>query len=83
MDTRMNGHESDVVQLRRASAPANDQLDTAGQTILQLIDRAAGVAEENSKHAMEMSQRTGTERVSRELQPSWAPPVNCAFRGPA
>jgi hypothetical protein len=49
--------QSDVVQLRRASAPANDQLDTAGQTILQLIDRAAGVAEENSRHALEMAQK--------------------------
>ena len=58
MDTRMNGHESDVVQLRRgASEPANDQLDTAGQTILELIQRAAGVAEENSRHAMEMAQK--------------------------
>ena len=58
MNTRMNGHESDVVQLRRgASEPANDQLDTAGQTILQLIHRAAGVAEENSRHALEMAQK--------------------------
>ena len=57
MNTRMNGHESDVVQLRRASAPANDQLDTAGQTILQLIHRAAGFAEENIRHALEMAQK--------------------------
>ena len=57
MNTRMNGHEFDVVQLRRASAPANDQLDTAGQTILQMIDRAAGVAEEHSRHALEMAQK--------------------------
>ena len=41
MNTRMNGHELDVVQLRRASAPANDQLDTAGQTILT-DDRQSG-----------------------------------------
>jgi hypothetical protein len=58
MDARINGHESEVVQLRRgASELANDQLDTAGQTILQLIQRAAGVAEENSRHAMEMAQK--------------------------
>ena len=50
--------QSDVIQLRRgASEPANDQLDTAGQTILQLIHRAAGVAEENSRHALEMAQK--------------------------
>jgi hypothetical protein len=50
--------QSDVIQLRRGtSEPANDQLDTAGQTILQLIHRAAGVAEENSRHALEMAQK--------------------------
>ena len=63
----MNGHESDVVQLRRgASEPANDQLDTAGQTILELIQRAAGVAEENSIHAMEMAQRLSHELRAAE-----------------
>ena len=66
MNTRMNGHESDVVQLRRASAPANDQLDTAGQTILQLIDRAAGVAEEHSRHALEMAQKFSNELRAAE-----------------
>jgi DNA repair exonuclease SbcCD ATPase subunit len=67
MDTRMNGHESDVVQLRRgASEPANDHIDTAGQTILQLIQRAAGVAEENSRHAMEMAQRLSHELRAAE-----------------
>jgi hypothetical protein len=32
-------------------------IDTAGQTILGLLHRAAGMAEENSKHAMEVAQR--------------------------
>ena len=66
MNTRMNGHESDVVQLRRASAPANDQLDTAGQTILQMIDRAAGVAEEHSRQALEMAQKFSNELRAAE-----------------
>ena len=66
MDTRMNGHESDVVQLRPASAPANDQLDTAGQTILQMIDRAAGVAEEHSRHALEMAQKLSYDLPAAE-----------------
>jgi hypothetical protein len=35
----------------------SDQLDRAGQTILQLLNKAAGVAEENSKHAIETAQR--------------------------
>jgi DNA repair exonuclease SbcCD ATPase subunit len=34
-----------------------DTLDTAGQTILGLLQRAAGVAEEKSKHAVEMARR--------------------------
>jgi hypothetical protein len=67
MGTRMNGHDSDVVQLRRgANQPANDQLDTAGETILQLIHRAAGVADENSRHAMEMAQKLSHELRAAE-----------------
>ena len=31
------------------------QLDSAGQTILQLLHKAAGVAEANSKHALDMA----------------------------
>jgi hypothetical protein len=34
-----------------------DQLDRAGQTILQLLNKAAGVAEENGRHAIETAQR--------------------------
>ena len=34
-----------------------DQLDAAGQTILKLLHKAAGVAEANSKHALEMAQK--------------------------
>jgi TolA-binding protein len=33
-----------------------DQLDRAGQTVLQLLNKAAGVAEENSRHAIELAQ---------------------------
>jgi hypothetical protein len=33
-----------------------DQLDRAGQTILQLLNRASSVAEENSRKAIEMAQ---------------------------
>jgi TolA-binding protein len=44
-----------------AAAPTStagnaDQLDRAGQTILQLLNKAAGVAEENSRNAIEMAQ---------------------------
>ena len=33
-----------------------DQLDTAGQSILRLLHKAADVAEENSRHALDMAQ---------------------------
>ncbi len=33
-----------------------DQLDRAGQTVLQLLDKAAAVAEENSRYAIELAQ---------------------------
>ena len=34
-----------------------DQLDKAGQTILRLLHKAAGVAEENSRHALDIAQK--------------------------
>jgi hypothetical protein len=40
-----------------AASPETDQLDKAGQTILQLLHKAAGVAEANSQHALEMAQK--------------------------
>src|SRR5262245_5036204 len=44
--------DTDVVPFVRT-----DQLDKAGQTILQLLHKAAGVAEENSRHALETAQK--------------------------
>ena len=57
----MAAYESEsVTQFASASknaAPAGvDQLDRAGQTILQLLNKAAGVAEENSRNAIELAQ---------------------------
>ena len=58
MDSRLNGQEADVIQFGRdGSKRDRDQLDTAGQTILQLIHRAAGFADENSRRALEMAQK--------------------------
>jgi DNA repair exonuclease SbcCD ATPase subunit len=50
----------EVIPFARAAQSAqgdNDQLDKAGQTILQLLNRAANVAEENSRHAIDMAQK--------------------------
>jgi threonine aldolase len=62
----MSTYESEsVVQFVSASrkaAPAGvDQLDSAGQTILQLLNKAANVAEQNSKHAIDMAQKLAHE----------------------
>jgi predicted ribosome quality control (RQC) complex YloA/Tae2 family protein len=51
------------------TVPANE-LDKAGQTILQLLHRAAGVAETNSRQALETAQklshqlRTAEDRIA-------------------
>ena len=47
------------------NVPANE-LDKAGQTILQLLHRAADVAENNSKHALEMAQKFSNELRAAE-----------------
>ena len=49
------------------AAPDNaDQLDRAGQTILQLLHKAAGVAEANSKHALDMAQKLSDQLRAAE-----------------
>jgi threonine aldolase len=62
----MAAYESEsVVQLasasKKAAAPGVDQLDSAGQMILQLLNKAANVAEQNSKHAIDMAQKLAHE----------------------
>jgi DNA repair exonuclease SbcCD ATPase subunit len=50
----------EVVQFARSAQGAGDdntQLDKAGQTILQLLSKAADVAEHNSRHAIDTAQR--------------------------
>jgi hypothetical protein len=54
----MHGQIGGDARATGGSAPNRaDQLDTAGQTILQLLHRAAGVAEENSRHALDVAQK--------------------------
>jgi hypothetical protein len=53
-------YESDSVipfAPKNAVPDDTDQLDKAGQTILRLLHKAAGVAEANSKHALDMAQK--------------------------
>ena len=42
---------------KNAASNDADQLDRAGETILQLLHKAAGVAEENCRHALDMAQK--------------------------
>jgi hypothetical protein len=57
------GYESESVipfaqGAKNAAQPDSaDQLDNAGQTILRLLHKAAGVAEANSQHALDMAQK--------------------------
>jgi CII-binding regulator of phage lambda lysogenization HflD len=58
----MRVQESDaVIPFTPASTNAvsgkADQLDDAGQTLLQLVQKAAGVAEQDNKHALGIAQR--------------------------
>ena len=45
---------------------ASDQLDKAGQTILQLVAQAAGIADENSRHALDMAQKLSDQLRAAE-----------------
>jgi hypothetical protein len=50
----------EVIPLARpaqGAADDNTQLDKAGQTILQLLNKAADVAEQNSRQAIDTAQR--------------------------
>ncbi len=44
-------------EAKKAAPDRADQLDKAGETILGLLHKAAGVAEANSQHALEMAQK--------------------------
>jgi hypothetical protein len=59
-DPTINGEAQ--VETKGRSPGSNDQLDKAGQSILRLLQKAAGVAEENSRHAIEAAQN-----LSRQL----------------
>jgi hypothetical protein len=57
-----SGYDSESVipfapTAKTATLDNADQLDKAGQTILQLLHKAAGVAEANSHQALEMAQK--------------------------
>ena len=52
-----SGSETVIPFAKNAISNGVDQLDAAGQTILRLLHKAAGVAEANSQHAVDMAQK--------------------------
>jgi hypothetical protein len=61
--------DSDVIPFtrdRNGAVPGEDQLDKAGQTILQLVAQAAGIADENSRHALGMAQKLSDQLRAAE-----------------
>ena len=48
------------------SSNGGDQLDKAGQSILNLLHKAAGVAEKNSQHALDMAQKLSHQLCAAE-----------------
>jgi hypothetical protein len=55
-------------KVKKTAAPvANaDQLDTAGQAILGLLDRAAGIADANNQQALEVAQKLSVQLRASE-----------------
>jgi hypothetical protein len=47
-------------------AASGDQLDKAGQSILNLLHKAAGAAEKNSQHALDMAQKLSHQLTAAE-----------------
>ena len=71
MSIQTNTFKSEtVIPLTPESGPGSeaDRLDRAGQTILALLHRAAGTAEQNSKRALEMAQALSQQLQDAERQ---------------
>ena len=57
--------ETVVPFARNAAPPADDPLDSAGRSILGLLQRAATMAEEASQHALGVAQAFGAASIRR------------------
>jgi hypothetical protein len=71
IQSRSDVYESNTVVafppgVKDATLDGVDQLDRAGQTILKLLHKAAGVAEQNSRHALDMAQKLSHQLRSAE-----------------
>ena len=52
-----SGSESVISLANNRASNGADQLDAAGQSIVQLLHKAAGAAEANSRHALDVAQK--------------------------
>jgi hypothetical protein len=71
MSTQSNTYKSETViplAPNRADSSDVDQLDVAGRSILSLLHKAAGAAEQNSKQALEMAQALSQQLQDAEQQ---------------
>jgi hypothetical protein len=71
IQSRSDVYESNTVVafppgVKDATPDGVDQLDRAGQTILKLLHKAAGVAEQNSRHALDMAQKLSLQLRAAE-----------------
>jgi hypothetical protein len=51
---------------KQTGSGTNDSLDSAGQSILRLLHQAAGAAEENSRHALDVARKLSLQLQSAE-----------------
>jgi chromosome segregation ATPase len=71
MSIQSRSYRSDTViplAPEEGAGSADDQLDRAGQTILTLLDRAAGAVEQNNKQALETAQALSEQLQEAERQ---------------
>ena len=62
----MSGASDTLIPFAKQTASTVDLLDTAGRSILGLLQQAAGKAEENSKHALEVAQKLSDQVQAAE-----------------
>jgi hypothetical protein len=62
----MSGASETLIPFAKQTASTADSLDKAGKSILGLLHRAAGMAEENSKHAIEIAQKLSDQVQAAE-----------------
>ena len=66
MGSVMNESGSDTTETVVPFPNGDDPLDRTGQTILSLLQRAAGIAEKNSQHAMGVAHKLSLELRAAE-----------------